>query len=57
VAPPGLVQSPSASITSIIAFVFIGSFGAASTCAAASRAETFFPFGALDAFAGLAFFA
>ena len=35
VLPPGLVHNPFAAIGSIIAFVFSGSFEAASTCSAA----------------------
>ena len=50
--PPGLVQSALADIASIISLAFSGSLLAARTCAAASMADNFFSFGALDFFAG-----
>ena len=55
VLPPGLVQYPLAAICSNISFVVIAVPASASTRAAASRAETFFGFSALAAFALAAF--
>src|SRR5690606_4164362 len=51
VLPPGLVQRPSAAICSISSFARIGCFAFARTCAAASRALTFFALRGLAAFA------
>ena len=50
VLPPGLVHKPFAAIASIICFVVIGSFDAASTWAAASSALSFFGLAAAAGF-------